>query len=624
MNLAEIRKQYPMYSDVSDGDLARAFHSKFYSDMDFGDFSRQIGYRAGYAKSPGAHDSATTERAMAADPATFDPSYRYGAQSRSTLDNLRAGVGKGLTDLVRGAGQMFGAVSRQDVADARERDSDLMGTTAGKIGNVAGTIAGAAPSAFIPGANTYLGATGIGAGLGLLQPSTSTKETLTNVGIGGVLSPAAMLAGRGAVAGVRGAKSALIDPFTKAGQERIAQRTFQSFAGGADDAAKAAANIRSGMANTLPGSQPTVAELAQNAGLSNLERVLKNQPDLTQAFANRAAGNRNAMLTAIDSIAGDDAARAAAVAAREAVAKPLYAAADVATVQADDALNALLRRPSMESAWKQAAKIAAESGEEIAPDALSGRTLHFLKTAMDDLSDWSPGSAVGKSEARAIGNTRDQLVSWMDNNLPSYGAAREAFKAGSKPINQMDIGSALRDRLTPALTDFGAQTRLRPESFAAAMRSGDDTAARVLGRSQASISEILTPDQMATLNKIGQQLARRVNADELGKAVGSNTGQNLVGQDVLRRFLGPLGVSQQGMERASQGPLLQGILGAPSTLLGKATETVGQPSILKKLAEIGLSPEEALKILEAQIQQQAVPNMQWMLPAVSGANAASQ
>lgn len=96
-----------------------------------------------------------------------------------------AGAGKAFADLGRGAGQLVGAVSRKDVEEARKLDAPLMDTTAGKIGNVAGNVAMLAPTAFIPGANTVAGAGTIGAVTGLLQPSTSTKETLANVGVGG-------------------------------------------------------------------------------------------------------------------------------------------------------------------------------------------------------------------------------------------------------------------------------------------------------------------------------------------------------------------------------------------------------------------------------------------------------
>ena len=41
--IADIRKQYPQYDDLSDLDLARGFHRQFYSDIPFEQFSTQIG-----------------------------------------------------------------------------------------------------------------------------------------------------------------------------------------------------------------------------------------------------------------------------------------------------------------------------------------------------------------------------------------------------------------------------------------------------------------------------------------------------------------------------------------------------------------------------------------------------
>jgi hypothetical protein len=100
---------------------------------------------------------------------------------------FREGAGKAFVDIARGAGQLVGVVSRDDVAESRRVDAPLIATTGGKVGNFAGNIAAAVPAAMIPGANTVAGAGVIGAGLGLLQPSTSTRETATNVGLGGAL-----------------------------------------------------------------------------------------------------------------------------------------------------------------------------------------------------------------------------------------------------------------------------------------------------------------------------------------------------------------------------------------------------------------------------------------------------
>jgi hypothetical protein len=42
--IADIRKQYPQYSDISDAQLADAFYSKFYSDMPKEEFYRSISF----------------------------------------------------------------------------------------------------------------------------------------------------------------------------------------------------------------------------------------------------------------------------------------------------------------------------------------------------------------------------------------------------------------------------------------------------------------------------------------------------------------------------------------------------------------------------------------------------
>ena len=106
-------------------------------------------------------------------------------EGMSGTQKFLAGVGKAMTDTARGVGQFVGAVSRDDVAESRRLDSSLMNTGAGMAGNFAGNVAMLAPTAMIPGAATIPGAAAIGAVTGLAQPSTSTRETLQNLALGG-------------------------------------------------------------------------------------------------------------------------------------------------------------------------------------------------------------------------------------------------------------------------------------------------------------------------------------------------------------------------------------------------------------------------------------------------------
>lgn len=123
-------------------------------------------------------------RRMRATPKQPEPTYDP-TEGMSTTDKVLAGIGKAMTDTARGAGQLVGLVSRDDIAESRARDSALMNTKSGAVGNFLGNVALLAPTAAIPGANTVAGAGVIGATAGLLQPSTSTQETLTNIALGG-------------------------------------------------------------------------------------------------------------------------------------------------------------------------------------------------------------------------------------------------------------------------------------------------------------------------------------------------------------------------------------------------------------------------------------------------------
>ncbi len=578
-----------------------------------------------------------------ATPEDFGQQSANPAEGMGGIEKFRAGWGKAVTDMGRGAGQMVGLVDRADVQASRDRDAPLMATGAGKAGNIAGAVASTLPAAFIPGANTVAGATAIGAGMGLLQPSTSTQETLTNTGLGGAIGGGSVLAARGISAAYRGGK-AILEPLFEGGQNQIARRTMQAFAGGADEAAKAAGNIddyylrQTIMGDAVPGVQPTTAELAKNPGIAQLERTVRNNPEYLTALTNRLQGNKEAILNSVDDIAGTPFRMESAIDLRGRIAKPFYDAARQATVKPDDALVSLLNRPSMAKAWERASSLAREAGETIDPGtiidsnsgeiirsgSISGNALHYLKMAMDDLADNPAATGIAGNEARAIGSTRTQLVNWIAKNIPEYDQGRQAYAALSKPINQMEIGTALRNKLQPALADYGATSGSRAAAYANALRGGDEFAASTLGRSSATMSDIMKPEQMTRLRAVAEQLGRRASADELGRAVGSNTGQNMVSQNVLRQLLGPLGLPESTIERAAGSTLLRTVM-KPVQYIG----SIGEEGVMKKLAEAALDPQVAQEMLRVGIDPMKVGllmrNQQYLAPAlVSGTDAAAQ
>jgi hypothetical protein len=179
-----------------------------------------------------APDTATEAEVMAYAQQNYKPQAKLEplkadpTEGMSGLDKFRAGVGKAFVDIGRGAGQLVGAVSRDDVAESRKLDSSLMNTGAGVAGNLAGNVALLAPTAMIPGAATIPGAAAIGAATGALQPSVSTQETMTNMALGG----AGGAAGQAIANKVPGLLRGRVDT-AKAGQAANAQKFAAARAG---------------------------------------------------------------------------------------------------------------------------------------------------------------------------------------------------------------------------------------------------------------------------------------------------------------------------------------------------------------------------------------------------------
>lgn len=555
-------------------------------------------------------------------PAKYDPT-----ADMSGLEKFGAGMGKAFVDLGRGVGQLVGAVSRDDVKYARELDSALMKTGAAKAGNLAGNVAALLPTAFIPGANTLAGAGAIGAASGLAAPSASTEETFKNVAIGGAMGPAGILLGRGMGAAWQGGK-ALLEPFTKGGQEKIAARTLQEFA---TDPAKAAANLRSARP-LVPGSLPTMAQGADDAGLAQLERTLMNNPEIGGRLSEQYAAQRAARLSAIDGLAGDPAKRAAAVEARQAAAGPLYEQATKAAYPVDGALAEILSRPIGKQALTRAKQIAENQGRPFQfttessgafsgvglpaqkTTRVTGQALQDLKMAFDDMLS-NPMSGIAASEANTVKGLRGNLINWMESQNDAFKGARATFSKESIPINTMDVAQSLMDKLQPALARYGATTKEQSSAYARALDMAKDSVKKQTGIDK-PIDSVIDPKALSMLENIAKDMGRKAKAEDMGRAVGSNTAQNLAAQNLLRRTLGPTGLP----EKWAESNVLQAFL-SPYTGVSKLAGA--EQKMLDRLLQAAQSPEDAAGLLML-ARQQAAPGLlstavQPAIPGLTGA-----
>lgn len=538
------------------------------------------------------------------------------AAGMSGGERFLAGVGKGMTDLVQGAGQVVGLQDRQDVAEKRSLDADLAKTGAGRAGEVVGQIALALPSMFIPGANTVIGGGAIGAGLGLAQPSTSTDETLSNISLGGAGGAGGVALGRA----IPQAVGSFVAPFTKSGSQRVAGHVIRQFSDGkVDDVIRSAQSPEM----LVQGSRPTLAEVAQVPGISTLQQAIKSvSPQVNNALGQRASENLMARTQAIRGIAGTADDMAMRTSARDVATRMFYDAADSAKVPVtlrDRAISGIMERPSVKAAWVDAERMAQEAGVKTvtAKGELTGNALHFLKKGLDKQI---AGLPAGDPERAAVMQTKNAVQGWMEKNIHDYGVARRGYADLSKPINEMEVGKYLLSKLEPALMEGSkTPTRETAATFANAVKDAPRTIKNATGMSFQSIDDVMRPESAKTVRGVVADLRRKATADDMVKVVGSNTAQNLASQQLVRNILGPMGLPQTWAESVISQSLARPVQFAMKGAEGRIQDVLGRAL---------LDP-----VFAAEIMQNAAPRapgllgrayMQSLAPAASGGLLAAQ
>lgn len=507
MNIAEVRQQFPQYADLSDGELARGLHEKYYADVPIADFLKSINF------------------SQHVDP----------TEGMTGGEKFLSGAGKAFVDIGRGARQLTGNASQDEIDEAKRQDADLMHTGAGVAGNITGNVAALLPTLAVPGVNTVAGSALLGTAAGAAGPVASDESRLGHAVLGGTFG-----AGGAALARSSGALLSAVRPFLKSGQEELAAKALERFAANPQAVSKVGAAPR----QLVTGSQPTLAEATGDAGIAQLQRSAQSgSPELASALQAREGEQNAARVAALRGIGQDDAALAAAREARSAQAGALYEDAGKQVVKSDATLKALAKRPVFQAATQRAGELAANKGEKLAAGGkLDGRSLHYVKMALDDMLESGPTSGIGSHEAASLRNTRNQLVEWIDAKVPGYEKARLAYEELSRPIGQMKVGEHLREKLQSALQEFGASGKQKAGSYAQAVRDSEQTARKATGFESAKLGKIMTPKQLQTIENVAKDLARKASAENAARGVGSNTAQNLAGQTLLNDILGGFGL----------------------------------------------------------------------------------
>lgn len=328
---------------------------------------------------------------------------------------------------------------------------------------------------------------------------------------------------------------------------RVANPKFAALVDAAEGRGPEIINALRNYDQYVAGGMPTAGVAATPAGSTRYAALQAEVADrMPTAYRERDIVNKAARERALGTVAKDEAALTAAENLRQSVTKPLYGKADKQIILADDTFTELLSRPSMEKALARARQLASERNETFqigknVPEQkvgsaivdvegrpldtktipaeyakFNGKSLHYLKLAMDDLIKDPKTFGLGSNEISAIKNTRGEFLKWFEGKSANYAAAREAYTELSKPINMMQVGQYLEGKLKPAVeTPVGE----RAGAFSQAVKDAPGTLKRSTGQNRyQQLTEVLTPDQVKVVEGIRKDLAREAEFTSQARA----------------------------------------------------------------------------------------------------------
>lgn len=441
------------------------------------------------------------------------------------------GFARGLEDPVVALMQMLGGEELRKRLSQREQEYQKQREAAGETGiewsRVGGNVLN--PLNIIPGAAAAKGAAVLGGGrlaqaaaaggVGALTQPLEQAET----GLGDFVAGKAKQVATGAATGLVfqsalnvGGKVAnflneLRKPMTKAGRDSILRSKLQEFSGPDQkkiiDALENAEEI-------VPGSKPTaaqaLADVPEATQLAAFEQKLSKSQGISPQFAARQAEQQTARETALREFAGDEKALQSAITARAADADRNYGAAFSETIKANPELLRISGNPYFRDAIPDAVKLAEAKG--ISSKTNLTEFLQNIKISLDKQLKKTGDTALADAEKREVAKVKGELLRWLEGKNPKFEEARKAFEEASKPINQMQVGQYLLDRLRSPLDQE------RAGQFALAVKDAAKTIQKAAGGPRyEKLSQVLTKEQEAAVNNVLADLQRAAKATELGK-----------------------------------------------------------------------------------------------------------
>jgi hypothetical protein len=319
----------------------------------------------------------------------------------------------------------------------------------------------------------------------------------------------------------------------------------------------------------VPGSPGTLAQITGNAGLATLERLVRNIPEMANTFGAVDTAQQNARREFIGQLIGtpEDVARleseraAATSQAREAAFANTTPTDPSGTVAAIDQVlsGPAGKRPGIALPLRQIRglfyTVDPATGAQVLdtdPEMLYG----VRQAITDALSPLSRGT---DRDARAASAQLQPILRSLDAAIeagaPGYQDYLKQFSEMSQPID------AMRYLQSRNLTDTAGNPSLRPV----------DTMLKDISKQRnlqpgVRPADALSDDQITALENLRDDMRRQANLAK-GKALGSNTAQNLVGNQALSMLTRPAAQETGKMFSVFGGPIAYAATAGAENLL---------------------------------------------------------
>lgn len=229
------------------------------------------------------------------------------------------------------------------------------------------------------------------------------------------------------------------------------------------------------------------------------------------------------------------------------------------------------------------------------PDYVVMQEPYKLISAMDNIK-----AMMGNKENAFIrgqlNTVKNALAHQIGKAAPEFRQAEKTFSQMSRPINQMDVGELLSNKLLPA-TSGADPARLNAAQMAGALRHPDQVAKTATGFKRAKLDRVMDPEQLAMIEGVNSDASRIAEMMALGAGHGSPTArrqsiQNFIGDNIEQQapmtsaIIAALG-RVPGINYATHG------MGAVGNMIGSRMNS----SMADKLEMLLASDPQAVKAL---------------------------